>query len=95
MEDERTVVGSSVLSAKVTGIENGMELDSPVRLFFVLNNPASVPGANEIVSRRCAFWNFTAAGTHACVLTSIVFTPIIIFISHQEVVVIGTLVDVL
>ena len=61
MEDERTVVGSSVLSAQVSGIADGTVLDSPIQLFFVLNN-ASIPGANETASRRCAFWDFTAAG---------------------------------
>ena len=61
MEDERTVVGSSVLSALVDGIADGTELDSSAQLFFVLNN-ASVPGPNETASRRCVFWDFTAAG---------------------------------
>ena len=61
MEDRRTVVGSSVLSAQVSGIPAGTELDSPVQLFFVLNN-ASVPGPNQTAIRRCAFWDFNAAG---------------------------------
>ena len=61
VEDERTVVGSSVLSAQVNGIADGTELDSPVQLFFVLNN-ASVPGPNETANRRCAFWDFNATG---------------------------------
>ena len=61
MENGRTVVGSLVLSAQVDGIADGTELDSPVQLFFVLNN-ASVPGPNENALRRCAFWDFKAAG---------------------------------
>ena len=60
-ENGRTVVGSSVLSAQVNGIADGTELDSPVQLFFVLNN-ASIPGPSEVAIRRCAFWDFTAAG---------------------------------
>ena len=59
-ENGRTVVGSSVLSAQVDGIADGTELDSPVQLFFVLNN-ASVPGPNENAI-RCAFWDINAAG---------------------------------
>ena len=57
----RNIVGSSVLSAQVSGIADGTELNSTVQLFFVLNN-ASVPGPNETASRRCVFWDFTAAG---------------------------------
>ena len=60
VEDEQTVVGSSVLSAQVNGISDGTELE-PVQLFFALNN-ASVPGPNETANRRCAFWDFNAAG---------------------------------
>ena len=60
-ETGRTVVGSSVLSAQVDGIADGTELDSPIQLFFVLNNE-SVPGPNETAIRQCAFWDFTAAG---------------------------------
>ena len=61
--NKRTVVGSSVLSAQVSGIVAETKLSSPVRLFFVLNN-ASLPGPNETASRRCVFWDFNAAGKH-------------------------------
>ena len=103
MENERTVVGSSVLSAQVSGIAGGTELDSPVQLFFVLNN-ASVPGPNETASRRCAFWDFTAAGkqivlnmyyTSYTFWISLLFLLLLLLISHQVVVVIGTQVVVL
>ena len=59
-ENGQTVVGSSVISAQVSGIADGMALDSPVQLFFVLTN-APVPGPNDTVSRSCAFWDFNAA----------------------------------
>ena len=62
-ENGRTVVGSSVVSVQVDGIVDGTELDSPVQLLFVLNN-APVPGPNETASRRCAFWDFNAAGKY-------------------------------
>ena len=54
------------MSVQVDGIADGTELDSPVQLFFVLNN-ASVPGPNETANRRCAFWDFNAAGMHASI----------------------------
>ena len=60
MEDERTIVGSSVLSSQVSGVAIDTELNSPVQLFFVLNN-ASVPGPNETARMRCVFWDFTSA----------------------------------
>ena len=59
-ENGRTVVASSVISAQVSGIADGMALDSPVQLYFVLTN-APVPGPNDTVSRSCAFWDFNAA----------------------------------
>ena len=102
-EYKRTVVGSSVLSAQVSGIAPGTELNSTVQVFFVLNN-ASVPGPNETASRRCAFWDFTAAGkqivlnmyyTSYTFWISLLFLLLLLLISHQVVVVIGTQVVVL
>lgn len=56
-----SVIGSSIISAQVAGIVDGTELDTPVQLFFLLND-LSMGSPDQTVNRRCVFWNFTAAG---------------------------------
>ena len=56
-----TVVGSQVVSVQVGGIADGTRLTKPVAFLLRLTNTPS-SGTNEFVaSRRCAFWDFSAA----------------------------------
>ena len=59
MENGRTVVGSSVISAIVDGVQDGTQLPIPVKVLLLLSDV----GPNETASSRtCVFWDFSAAG---------------------------------
>ena len=62
-EVSNTVVGSQVVSVQVGGIADGTRLDVPVTFSLRLINYAPNSEMNEVIAgRRCAFWDFTAAG---------------------------------
>ena len=53
------VVGSSVISAIVDGIQDGTQLPAAVEVLLLLSDV----GPNETAtSRTCVFWDFSAAG---------------------------------
>ena len=59
VENGRTVVGSSVISAIVDGVQDGTQLPAPVEVLLLLSDV----GPNETASSRtCVFWDFSAAG---------------------------------
>ena len=59
MENNHTVVGSSVISAIVDGVQDGTQLPAPVEVLLLLSDA----GPNETASNRtCVFWDFSAAG---------------------------------
>ena len=59
MRNGRTVVGSSVISAIVDGVQDGTQLPAPVEVLLLLSDV----GPNETASNRtCVFWDFSAAG---------------------------------
>ena len=59
MRNGHTVVGSSVISAIVDGIQDGTQLPAPVEVLLLL----SEVGQNETAtSRTCVFWDFSATG---------------------------------
>ena len=59
IENVRTVVGSSVISAIVDGVQDGTQLPAPVEVLLLLSDV----GPNETASSRtCVFWDFSAAG---------------------------------
>ena len=60
-ENSRVVVGSSVISAIVNGIQDGTQLSAPVEVLLMLTNMPEI-GPNDTVSRRCVFWDFDGAG---------------------------------
>ena len=58
---DRSIVGSPVIGATVSGLPNGTELDPPVQVTLVLTH-APIPVEDENRTRRCAFWDFTGNG---------------------------------
>lgn len=56
----KTVVGSQVVSAIVNGIDNGAILDGQVTFSLILTHSPAL-GIDEIITRRCAFWDFSAS----------------------------------
>ena len=59
MRNGHTVVGSSVISAIVDGVQDGTQLPAPVEVLLLLSDV----GPNETASSRtCVFWDFSAAG---------------------------------
>ena len=59
IENVHTVVGSSVISAIVDGVQDGTQLPAPVEVLLLLSDV----GPNETASSRtCVFWDFSAAG---------------------------------
>ena len=59
IENVRTVVGSSVISAIVDGVQDGTQLPAPVEVLLLLSDV----GPNETASSRtCVFWDFSASG---------------------------------
>ena len=58
---DRSIVGSPVLGATVSGLPNGTELDPPVQVILVLTH-VPTPSEDENTTRRCAFWDFTENG---------------------------------
>ena len=61
MDVDRSIVGSPVIGATVSGLPNGTELDPPVQVILVLTH-APTPSEDENRTRRCAFWDFTGNG---------------------------------
>ena len=59
--NQTTFIDSLVISAIVNGIPDGSQLTVPITVFLLLNNK-SLPRPNQIFTRSCVFWNFTAAG---------------------------------
>ena len=59
IENGRTVIGSTVISAIVDGVQDGTQLPAPVEVLLLLSDV----GPNETASSRtCVFWDFSAAG---------------------------------
>ena len=58
---DRSIVGSPVIGATVSGLPNGTELHPPVQVVLVLTH-APTPSKDENKTRRCAFWDFTGNG---------------------------------
>ena len=59
IENGRTVVGSSVISAIVDGVQDGTQLPAPVEVLLLLSDV----GPNKTTSSRtCVFWDFSAVG---------------------------------
>ena len=63
MDVDRSIVGSPVIGATVSGLPNGTELDPPVQVILVLTHKqAPSEDENTTSYRRCAFWDFTGNG---------------------------------
>ena len=58
---DRSIVGSPVIGATVSGLPNETELDPPVQVVLVLTH-APIPVEDENTTRQCAFWDFTGNG---------------------------------
>ena len=58
---DRSIVGSPVIGATVSGLPNETELD-PLVLVVLLLTHAPIPVEDENITRRCAFWDFTGNG---------------------------------
>ena len=71
-----TVVGSQVVSVQVGGIDDGTRLTKPIAFLLRLTNTPSSEMNEFIASRRCAFWDFSAASKSAILLTVSSFTCI-------------------
>ena len=58
---DRSIVGSPVIGATVSGLLNGTELNPLVQVMLVLTH-APIPVEDKNTTRRCAFWDFTGNG---------------------------------
>ena len=58
---DRSIVGSPVIGAIVSGLPNGTELNPLVQVILELTH-TPIPVGDENIIRRCAFWDFTGNG---------------------------------